>query len=143
MNYYEGDNVGSLAKAEIIEHYKIASFNPAILKPGCTWIEIPIKDQSGKLSIKGTDTDNGTLYSYSGRFYIHNMRDEVDDTLNNFIGKIGVLKLTDMNGRIYIIGAPGMGVNLTIVGDTGQTFVNENGTEYQFSIDQTFPALKI
>lgn len=142
MNYYEGDNVGSLLKVEFIEHYNLASFNPSVPGPGFDWTDVPLKEQSGVLKVKIEDTDNGKVYTYSGKWNIHNMRDDVDAVMINLVGQISVLRLTDMNGRIYIIGAPGIPVTITINQDTGEKYINENGTEFLFTVEQPFAALK-
>ncbi|MNL18008.1 hypothetical protein D3C87_1391310 [compost metagenome] len=142
MNYYEGDNIGACAKAEFIEHYNLASFNPAVPLAGESWTEIPFKVETCQLQIKILNTENGPVYTYSGKWKMHNMRDEVDDVMFKLVGQITVLRLTDMNGRIYVIGAPGMPVNISINQDTGERFVNENGSEFIFSIDQPFAAVK-
>ncbi|MNL59804.1 hypothetical protein D3C87_1835590 [compost metagenome] len=69
------------------------------------------------------------------------MRDEVDKIMMPLLGKKVIFRLTDMNGRVYLIGSPDDGVNLSINQNTGQTYVNENGSEFLFDIAQVYPAL--
>jgi hypothetical protein len=142
MNYYEGDNLGSLSKIEVIEHYRLVGNAPLQLAPGAAWFEIPFKEESGKLNLKSIPSDNGRIYTYSGRFYFNRMRSEIDQAMGPYLNDTAVFRLTDMNGEVYIIGAPGSPATISENGDTGQKFVNENGTEFTFSIDQPYRALK-
>lgn len=141
MTLYEGDNIGSVQKAEIIEHYKIQSMNPVVLKPGTSWIDIPFKDESGNLFLKTEDSDNGPIYNYTVQLFINNMRAEVDSALNGFLTPVGVLRVTDMNDRVYIIGAPDRPVTMNETGGTGQKYINENGSMFDFTSAQSERAL--
>jgi hypothetical protein len=141
MNLYEGDNFGSVQKAEIIEHYKIASVNPIVLKPGMSWTIIPFKEESGNLFLKTEDSDNGRIYNYTVQLFINNMRNEVDTTMDKFLTAVGVLRVTDMNDRIYIIGGPDAPASMTETSTTGQKFTNENGSMFDFTSAQSERAL--
>ncbi|RQO65090.1 hypothetical protein DBR40_24780 [Pedobacter sp. KBW01] len=143
MNHYEGDNFGSLAKVESIEHFNVKSLNPVTLMPGAAWKNIPFKEETGQKRLKTDDTENGTVYNYSGSFFISNIRKEVETELNPFLGQMLMLRVTDMNGLVSIIGAPGMPVTLKKNHDTGKKYTNENGTEFIFEIDQSFPELML
>ena len=143
MEFFEGNNIGGLSSIEIIEHFNIRSLKPLNLVAGKDWTLIPFKDESGQMVIRTADTDNGPVYTYSGRFFIHNMRDEVDQAMENFIGQKSIMRITDMNGRSYLIGAPGKPVTLLPNGDTGQRYVNENGMDFNFNIEQDSPAIVV
>jgi hypothetical protein len=119
MNNYEGDNIGSLQNAEIVEHYKIASVNPIVFKPGMSWITIPFKEESGNLYLKTEDSDNGTIYNYTVQLFINNMRNEIDTELGKFLTPTGVLRVTDMNDRLYIIRGPDKPVAMNETSTTG------------------------
>ncbi|HEY0177044.1 MAG TPA: hypothetical protein VGC08_11745 [Pedobacter sp.] len=140
MQHHEGDNIGSIAKFEIIYNSWVSSLGPVTLNPGRAWLAVPFKEQTGQMKVDTEDNVNGTVYNYSGSIYLHNMRDEVDQAMNPFLGQVSMIRVTDMNGRIYIIGAPDFPVTVTSSGDTGKTYVSENGKEYQFKIEQTFEA---
>jgi hypothetical protein len=137
MNNYEGDNIGSVQNAEIVEHYKIASVNPIVLKPGMSWISIPFKEESGNLYLKTEDSDNGTIYNYTVQVFINNMRNEIDAELGKFLTPTGVLRVTDMNDRVYIIGGPDKPVTMNETSTTGQKFTNENGSMFDFTSSQS------
>jgi hypothetical protein len=141
MNNYEGDNIGSVQNAEIVEHYKIASVNPIVLKPGMSWITIPFKEESGNLFLKTEDSDNGPIYNYTVQLFINNMRNEIDAEMSKFLTATGVLRVTDMNDRVYIIGGPDKPVAMNETSTTGQKFTNENGSMFDFTSSQSERAL--
>jgi hypothetical protein len=142
MNYYEGDNIGSIKAIDIIRCDLPTGFNPAVLPIGAVWTSIPFKQESGVLVPKIDVSDNGPVYNYSGSFLIPNMRDEVDLLLMPFCGKaIAILRITDMNGRVYIIGSPDAPVTLNLAATTGQKYINENGAMFNFLVEQTTAAL--
>ncbi|KAA8483750.1 hypothetical protein BDE36_1786 [Arcticibacter tournemirensis] len=140
MNFHEGDNIGSIAICEIAFPFSFSSFNPAVLAIGYTWLSLPLDDQSGSLNLKVSDTDNGPVYTYSGGLKIHNLRESVDNTLYRYVASGAVMRITDMNGRIYIIGAPDEPVTVSLNGGTGEKFADENRQQMQFKIDQAHPA---
>ncbi|MCX2473556.1 hypothetical protein OQZ33_04345 [Pedobacter sp. MC2016-05] len=142
MNHYEGDNIGSLLSAEIAHHTDFDNFNPAVFKAGKSWIKIPFKEESGSFKGGNEDSDNGQIYSYDGEFFIHRIREEVRTELHPFLGQHGVLRLTDLNGEVYIIGAPGMSVTLTVSAGTAEKYAGENGSLFSFAISQPFEYLK-
>lgn len=143
MQHYEGDNIGGIFKLEYCPHYGFSSFNPAVLAAGYTWHEIPFKGESCELFLKLDTTPHGPLFTYSGPFAIHNQRDEVETTLFPYVGKHLVLRLTDMNGRVYIIGAPDAPVELSLGAKSGQRYVDENGTGFSFEVAQIDKAVAV
>ena len=141
MKYYENDNIGSTKYVDIILHSLPIAFRPLYLPIGADWIRIPIKEDFGELRIKTESTDNGPVYTYYGNFFVHNMRDEVDEVLLPFCGRaIAIMRITDMNDRVYIIGTPDAPVTLNIDAGTGKKWINENGSAFNFTVDQTSPA---
>ncbi len=143
MQHYEGNNIGGIQKVEHCPHYGFSGFYPAVLANGYAWAEIPIKPESGALYLKVDDTVHGLLYTYSGPFFLHNQRDEVEDELYPILGTSRILRITDMNGRIYIIGAPGCPVTITLNASTGQRYVDENGAGFSFQVEQTTKAVHV
>lgn len=142
MDHYEGDNIGSLLKAEFAMHTDFDSFNPVSLKEGKAWTNIPFKEQSGKITGSSEDSENGNIFTYQGKFFIHRIREEVRTELHPYLGQHIVMRLTDLNGETYIIGAPGMPVTLSVTSDTGENYTNENGSLFSFSISQPYEYLK-
>jgi hypothetical protein len=140
MEFYEGDNIGGISALALIEHFNVKSINPLVLVPGKGWKDIPFKDQTGQMLEKSDDSDNGTIYSYGAKVFVHNQRNEVDLELNPFIGQVAIAKVIDMNGRTRIIGSPDAPINFQKSADSGQRYVSENGTEFTFKIEQSFPA---
>jgi hypothetical protein len=141
MDYYEGDNLGSIKAIEVIEHFNLLNTNPVQIRSGSAWMSIPFKEESGKMNMKSVLSDNGRIYTYSGRFFFNNMRKEIEDGLSPYLDDVAVLRVTDMNGRSYLIGAPGSPVTIAENGDTGQRYINENGIEYTFAIEQSVRAV--
>ena len=139
MNFYEGDNFGSISKIDIALHSDFASFDPASFQDDKSWTSIPFKDESGRLGINNSLTPSGIVYTYKGSFFIHHLRDEIFEGLDPYRGQKSVLRLTDMNGKTYIIGAPGFPVTLSVDGDTGMRYIDENGAAYSFTVEQPFP----
>jgi len=142
MEHYQGDNIGSIAKFEITNHYSLSGFNPLTFSPGGSWMSVPFKEQSGELRETTENTENGPLYTYTGSIFLANQRDEVDLIMRTYLGQRSVIRITDMNGRVYIIGSPVLPVTLTSSGETSKTYTGENGKEFQFKVEQNFPALK-
>jgi len=143
MNHYEGNNIGSIAKLEITSCYLISGFNPVTFYPGGSWINVPFKEQTGELKEETEDHVNGTIYTYSGSIFVPNLRDEIDATMRMYIGQTSMIRATDMNGRVYILGSPHIPVMLNSSGNTSKTFIGENGKEFQFKVEQNYPALRM
>lgn len=142
MNYYEGDNIGGAKKIEIIRCDLPIGFNPVQLPIGAIWTNIPFKEETGVLAVKTEATDNGPVFTYSGSLTAPNMRDEVDQVLFPFCGKaIAIVRYTDMNNRVYILGSPDCPVTVNLAAYTGQKYINENGSTFNFSVDQSSAAL--
>ena len=140
MEFFEGNNIGSLKKVEIILRDDIQSLNPLVLKPGKTFTDIPLTSQKNSLSEKTEETENGTVFSYSGKFFVHRIRQEVKEAMRVFLGKRTVMRVTDMNDEVSILGYPGNEVILTLTANTGENYSSQNGTEYNFSVDMSFQA---
>ncbi|MNK53034.1 hypothetical protein D3C87_719850 [compost metagenome] len=138
MELYEGDNIGSLLSVEIAHQADFASFNPAIFKAGKDWVNVPFVPEKARFNLGEEETKNGPLFSYGGDFFLNKLRDEVFTDLHKYIGRKAVLKLTDLNGEVYIIGAPGYPCTLAFDGGTGGNYTDANGGKYQFKTDQPF-----
>ena len=136
MIQFEGDNIGGIAKVEILFHNDFLSFDPAVPKDGRNWKDIPFKEQTASLDISVEDSENGPVYSFSGKFTLQRLRPELQSELGPHIGQLNVIRVTDMNNEIYIIGAPDMPVTLSHSGSTGSKYINENGITYSYTIEQ-------
>lgn len=140
MEHYEGDNIGSIAECLITFPFAFSHF-PGILNSGYTWEKIPFNPGTGNLFLKVADSDNGPVYTYNGGGRVHRMRKEADDMIFEYIVNGGVMKVTDMNGKVYIIGNPDAPVTVSLSGGTGTNYTDENGMDIQFKIEQGEPAL--
>ncbi|MFD2163687.1 hypothetical protein ACFSJU_14855 [Paradesertivirga mongoliensis] len=142
MEYHEGDNISSLASAEIAMHTDFSGFNPVVFHDGKGWTRIPFKEGSGSLSVRKIDSPNGIIHDYAGRMFMPHWNEEDENELDPFLGQVAVVRTVDMNGKVRIIGAPGYAVTLETSGGTGEGFTAENGTELRFKTEQVFRAFK-
>lgn len=140
---YIGDLIGSIYKLEAAYHTDFSGFAPAEFLAGKGWQEIPFPEENGGLRLSVQETDNGPVHSYSGSVFIHRLRPEVQIALLPFLGQVAVLRVTDMNDQVYIIGAPGLPVTLSLDGGTGDQFTARNGCTLHFSVAQNFPAQEV
>lgn len=143
MNYYEGDNIGSVQRIEIAFYFDFESVRPPVLKSGRSWNNIPFKEGTGEFSISEDDTDNGIVYACSGGFFLPRMREEVDTFMRQFLGAVAVIRVTDMNGDTLILGDLGQGVSISGSGATGQNYTSENGKSYSYKIEQSYPPYRV
>lgn len=141
INLFEGDNIGSIARIEIANHTDFESWAPAKFFKGKAWQTIQIAGESAELKRRTKDDPNGIIYTYSGFFDIHTVRDEVETKLMPFVGKRAILRITDNNGRVYIIGKPLNPVTLEEESTTGKSVKNKNGYQFTFSVQQTSAAV--
>lgn len=135
-----GDIIGSIYKMEAAHHTDLTGFAPVEFLAGKGWQQIPFAEENGELRLAVQETDNGLVYAYSGTVAIQRLRPEVQLALLPYLGQGSVLRITDMNDQVYIIGAPGLPVNLQLDGSTGQQFTGRNGYTLSFSISQNFEA---
>lgn len=143
LSQYEGDQLGSIKKVEAAYHTSFTSFNPAVFAGAASWQQIQFTEETGSLFLKVNGTSQGLLYKYSGGFGVPKLRDEAEDALLPLIGKVLILRITDMNDRIYIIGAPNIPVSLELDGETGNEFKNASGYRIAFSVEQTWKAFSL
>ncbi|MFN8406979.1 MAG: hypothetical protein U0X71_05805 [Sphingobacteriaceae bacterium] len=143
VTVFEGDNIGSVARLEIAYHTDFESWDPATFKSGKSWQSIEITGETAELKRKAKDDPNGIVYTYSGFFDVHAIRDEVELNLMPYVGKRAVLRLTDSNGRVYIIGKPQNPIALEEESTTGKLFKNKNGYQFNFLVSQTSPAAAV
>lgn len=139
---YEGDNIGSIASVIQIAHITdFSSFNPIVFRAGRSWNDVEILPEGGNLESEESEGDNGTLYTYQGKFRIQHPTSELDNALAPYIGQKSVLRIRDMNGRFYVIGSPVCPVTIVKGGDTGETYTGAPQYEYGYKVDQPHPAL--
>ena len=143
IKVFEGDNIGSIAHIEIAYHTDFESWEPAKFKTGKSWQNIQITGEMAELKRKTKDDPNGLIFTYSGFFDIHMIRDEVELKLLPFVGKRAVLRITDNNKRVHIIGKPQNPVLLDEESTTGKLFKNKNGYQFNFLVNQTSAASSI
>jgi hypothetical protein len=140
MEIFEGNNIASLKKVEVILQDDIESLNPLALKSGKSFLNVPLTPQKNNLTIATEDSENGTVYNHSGKFFLHRVREEIFTSLGNFVGRRSVLRLTDMNNVIYILGTKDNCVLLNFKANTGESYTAQNGVEFTFSVDMAFRA---
>ncbi|WP_353183558.1 hypothetical protein [Parapedobacter lycopersici] len=139
---YEGDNIGSIFSVVEIAHVTdFSGFNPLVFRAGKNWNQVDILPESGSLASEESDTDNGPLYTYQGKFRIQHPTTALDNTLAPYIGQRSVLRIRDMNGRYYIIGSPVCPVTIVKGGDTGEAYTGAPHYEYGYKVEQPHPAL--
>jgi len=136
----QDDNIGSIQKFEIVLQNDIASFNPVVLKAGKSWQEIEPLPETGSLRFGTNETDNGTLFNYTVGFRHSKLSQTTEDALDIFVGKRSVLKVTDMNDRVYIIGAPGIPCDFNYDADTGNNPADQNAYTINAGVTQNFKA---
>ncbi|WP_316743404.1 hypothetical protein [Pedobacter antarcticus] len=142
MQEHQGNNIGSIAAFEITHQLDLIGFNPVTFIPGLSWTKVPFREQGGRIKEVIEETENGMLCTYTGSIILPCMRDDVDLVMDKYLGQKSVVRITDMNGRIYIIGAPGLPVEIGSTGDTGENFTNENAKQFEFKIAQPFKAMR-
>ena len=140
VSIFEGDNIGSISNIEIAHHTDFERWHPAKFHSGNNWQNIEITGEMAELKRKTKDDPNGIIYTYSGFFDIQSIRDEVEINLMPFIGRKSILRITDNNGRVYVIGQPKNPVLLEEESTTGKLYKNKNGYLFSFSVVQTRPA---
>lgn len=142
INIFEGDNIGSIASIEIANHTDFISLNPVQFIQDKSWQNIGFTGEA-ELKRKTKDDPNGVIYNYSGFFDIQSIRDEVELNLMSYVGKHAILRITDNNGRVYIIGQKGNPVTLEEDSTTGKLNKSKNGYQFNFSVSQTMAANSI
>lgn len=138
MEIYEGDNIGGIAELELAFTFAFSSFFPAVMRPGASWDRIAF--DSGSMSVKTSEADNGPVYNYAVAVRVHNMRDDVDAVIGKYIAAGCVARVVDLNGRVYLLGSPDMPVSLVVSGGTGEKPTDENGIDIKLSIEMGFAA---
>ena len=141
METFEGNNIGGLSKLEICFHTDLASYNPAVFKAGKAWLDIPFDDESAVLDFNAEETDQGNLYNYTGRVELRKQRPDVKAALYPYIGRNSIIKATDMNGEVSILGAPGLAVKLSAQAKTGAKYIDKNSLTIAFEVQMPFVAL--
>uniref|UniRef100_F4C2E2 Uncharacterized protein n=1 Tax=Sphingobacterium sp. (strain 21) TaxID=743722 RepID=F4C2E2_SPHS2 len=139
--FFEGDNIGSLAVIEIAHINDFLNFNPPLFREGRDWKQIEFLPESGQLSPTYEEDDNGNVYSYKGSFSIKRPSIEEESAMLPFIGKKSVLRLTDMNMRVRIIGLPDCPVAVKMTGTTGNKYTSAPSNDYSFAVDQPVKAI--
>lgn len=140
LELYEGDLLGSIKRIDAALVNQFTSFNPAVFASGYAWQEIGFTDESAQLRLSVQDSEQGSIFKYTGRFSIPKLRSIAEDALLQINGKKAVLKITDMNDRVYIIGSPYHPVTIEIDGDTGMEYRNASSYTLNFAIEQTWQA---
>ncbi|MFD2741953.1 MULTISPECIES: hypothetical protein [Sphingobacterium] len=138
---HQGDNIGGIAKVQIAHITDFKSFNPVSFHPNKGWQEIAFIPSSGTMKGEEKDSDNGVYHHYEGLFEIQYQSNVVSFKLRTYIGKVSVLKITDLNGRSRVIGTPEEPVTVSRSSDTGSAPKDMNHNVVTFSVDQLLPAL--
>lgn len=133
--------LGSIQKVKFVLQTGIATYNPLVLGAGVTYDELEILPEAARLSIAVQETDNGKLYSYRLDFKHLSLRDEVDNLLDKYVGTRSVFVVTDMNDRVYVLGAPGTPCTLSYDADSGTQATDQSIYSINVAVAQTFKAL--
>lgn len=141
ITHYEGDVIGGIAKLEIAYHWDFTQFYPAVFAAGKDWKEIEALPETGELKYKAEETEHGPLYSYSGSFSVLKLSESVETAILPYIGESSILRITDNNGRIFIVGLPGAPVSLALSAGTGRKYTSQNSFDFDFSVEQVRPAV--
>lgn len=138
---HEGDNIGGIARIEIAHVTDFLGFNPIVFKPTKAFAELPFVPGSGMLKDEENDTKNGAQYSYAGLFAVQRPTSSTENILRPYIGQASVLRITDLNGEVLIIGSPACPVELSRETDRGRKPSDMSKMEIRFSVTQPHPAL--
>lgn len=134
-------NIGSIAKLELVLITDVESYNPVVLKTGKAWEEIEMLPESGRFNFSAEDTSNGPLYNYRANFRHPKMDELKTAVLDKYLGIRSIARITDMNGKTYIIGSPGNLCLFVYDGDTGASVTDQNGYSANLSVSQAFKHL--
>jgi hypothetical protein len=140
INLTTADVLGSIQKMELVLHSDLESFNPVVLDAGISWDEVELLPDNAKLRFAVDDTENGKLFNYAVAIKHTLLRPAVEDVLDKYVGKRAVVRVMDMNDRVYIIGHPGNGCILNYSGDTGNNAADQNAYDISVIVSQTFRA---
>ncbi|MGJ1295544.1 hypothetical protein ACR777_15160 [Sphingobacterium spiritivorum] len=138
---HQDDNIGGLLSVEIAHVTDFSGFNPVVFKPGKNFQKVDILPLSGSLKDDEEFSNSGTAYTYAGIFKIHHPTAILENAIRPYIGLCSVLKLTDLNGRIRIVGSPACPVLLKRTGDSGLKPSDMAHNEFKFSVTQPHPAI--
>lgn len=140
MDFYEGDNIGGILSLDIAFYTDFISIDPAVLKAGAQWTNIPLREESGSFSEQIEYTDNGPVYTYKGGFTLTGMRAADRDELTRYLGAVSILRVRDMNLRYHIIGDLEACVTLSLSGTTGENYTNLNSLAGSFTVEMNHPS---
>lgn len=143
LSIFEGDNIGSIALLEIAAHTDFTGFNPALFASGKDWQIIELGNEAGELKRVSEETEHGILYTYGGGFNVHRIRQEAEAALLPFVGQKAILRITDSNGFVSIIGEPGNPVTLKEESSSGQRYASRNGYSFSFQVSMIQPAYAV
>ena len=133
-------NIGSIQKLEFVFHTDISTYNPVVLNAGIVWEELEFLPENASLSLTVAETDNGPLFTYRIIAAHAQLRDEVETLLNKYIGNRAVIRVTDHNDRVYILGAPGLPCLLDYSGNTGSSPSEQNAYVINIQVAQPYKA---
>ena len=149
---HEGFNLGSIAKIQFAPFHYFESITKSktdikesdiIFNSGKTWIESYFTPGTAKYSDYGKQTPSGIIHLHNLIFNVPKIRRELYAELYKYMGIRIVVKLTDANGAIMLLGDKIQGLKMsftkTLPGDTA----SYNGTSITISGKTTFPSLDI
>lgn len=139
--FHEGDNIGGVLSFEIAHVNELISSDPIRFKPGKIWRSINFHPNSGIFKEEENESEHGLFYSYAGSFKIHRKSRETDSLLRYYLGTSSLIRITDQNGLVQVIGGIDFPVTLTKSSDTGSNPTDMNQVNYSFSVSQIQKAL--
>ena len=138
---HEGDNIGGILRVQIAMISDFESFAPVRFKPGKHWKEIDIYPESGLLKSDVQHSDNGRYYTYAGSFRIHHPNRKDESAIDPFIGPLSIMRITDHNKYVQVIGTPDEPVTLSRSADTGSKVTDLAHNAFAFTVSQLNPSL--
>lgn len=138
---HEGDNIGGILKVQIALLSELESFAPIVFKSGKSWKEIEIYPESGMFKSDVPHGDNGKYYSYAGSFKIHFPNRKDENAFDKFIGPVNVMRITDLNRYVQVIGSPEEPVTFSRTYESGSKVTDLSHNSFTFSVSQLYPSL--
>jgi len=127
ISYSEGGNIGGIRECYATLYYLLTSLNPITFRAGFGWDEMEFLPESASIKDTATRTENGIEYNYTVVFTFNKQSYNMYHAFAQYIGTVGILKVTDNNGLTRLLGTLKNRVTIKTEGDTGDaaTAVND------------------
>ena len=147
-----GFNLGNISKIEIAPFYFFDSITnnktdientKIVIKSSYNWQNIYFTPETAKYSSPSKPTPAGEIYTPTLIFRIPKIRRVIYQELNEFIGIKLVVKLTDGNGAVMLLGNKTEGLSLSFSKTAPGNVSAYNGTSITIKGTTTFPSLDV